>query len=101
MENHDFKISNTTVYLLIIGNFFLILLGALAKINHWSIAESFLSGGLLLFFTSWVIILSDMLKHKIYNKTFWLISMFTIPFISMFFYIFQRHKLIRLGQKFS
>jgi hypothetical protein len=101
MKNQDFVISRKTIHWLILGNFFLILLGAFAKINNWSFVESALSGGLLLFFTSWILILSDMIKHEIYHKSFWIITMFTIPFISMVFYIFQRRKLIRLGQRFS
>ncbi|WP_277875413.1 PLDc N-terminal domain-containing protein [Aequorivita sp. KMM 9714] len=54
----------------------------------------------MLFFSTWIIILSDMVKNKIYNKTFWIMTMFILPFISPIFYLIQRNRLIRLGQKF-
>ena len=42
-----------------------------------------------------------MVKNKIYNKTFWIITMFILPNIAIIFYLIQRNKLLRLGQKFS
>ncbi len=101
MENQDFKIGIKTVWVLTIGNLLLIGLGALAKIQHWEFSQFFLTVGLMLFFPAWIIILSDMVKNKIYNKTFWIMTMFIMPFIATFFYLIQRNKLFRLGQKFS
>ena len=101
MENQDFKIGTKTIWFLIIGNFLLTALGALAKIQHRELSQFFLSFGLMLFFSTWIIVLSDMIKNKIYNKTFWILTMFVMPTIAAIFYLFQRDKLLRLGQKFS
>ena len=101
MENQDFKISYKVVWFLVIGTFILTIVGAYAKIQHWNYSQLLLTVGLMLFFSTWVIILSDMIKNKIYNKTFWIITMFIMPSISTIFYVFQRNKLIRLGQKES
>ena len=101
MENQDFKIGIKTVWLLVIGNFFLTVLGALAKIQHWEFSQFFLTVGLMLFFSTWIIILSDIVKNKIYNRTFWILTMFIMPTIATIFYLIQRNKLLRLGQKFS
>lgn len=101
MENKDFKIGVKTVWLLVIGNLFLTIIGALAKIQHWEFSQIFLTVGLVIFFSTWIIILSDMVKNKIYNKTFWILTMFIIPSIATIFYLIQRNKLLRLGQKFA
>lgn len=100
MENQDLKIDIRTVWFLVIGALLLITLGALAKIQHWEFTQIFLTVGLMLFFAAWVIILSDMVQNKIYNKAFWVITMFITPPISVFFYLVQRNRLLRLGQKF-
>lgn len=101
MNNQDFKISFKTVWFLVVGNILLTVIGAFAKIQHWDYSQLLLTIGLMLFFSTWVIILSDMVKNKIYNKTFWIMTMFIMPSIATIFYMFQRNKLIRLGQKFG
>ncbi len=101
MKNIDFKISFKAVWFLVIGNILLTVIGAFAKNKHWDYSQFFLTAGLVLFFSTWVIILSDMVKNKIFNKTFWIMTMFIMPPIASIFYMIQRNKLIRLGQKLS
>ena len=101
MNNTDFKIDIKTVWSLVIGNLLLTIVGALAKVQHWEFSQIFLTVGLILFFSTWIIVFSDMLKNNIYNKSFWIITMFIMPSISTIFYLIQRNKLMRLGQKFS
>ena len=74
MNNQDFKISFKTVWFLVVGNILLTVFGAFAKIQHWEYSQ-------------------------IYNKTFWIITMFIMPPIATIFYMIQRNKLIRLGEK--
>ena len=64
MKNRDFKIDIKTVWFLVIGNFLLTIFGASAKIQHWEYSQFFLTVGLMLFFSTWIIILSDMIKNK-------------------------------------
>jgi hypothetical protein len=99
MNNQDFKISFKTVWFLVVGNILLTVVGAFAKIQHWDYSQLLLTIGLILFFSTWVIILSDMVRNKIYNKTFWIMTMFIMPSIATIFYMIQRNKLIRLGEK--
>jgi len=99
MENQDFKISFKIVWLLVIGSILLTIVGAFAKIQHWDYSPFFLTVGLMLSFSTWIIILSDMVKNKIYNKAFWIMTMFIMPSIATIFYMIQRKKLIKLGQK--
>ncbi len=101
MEKQDFRINTKIVWILVIGNILLITIGALAKILHWEFSQIFLIVGLIFFFSSWIIILSDMTMNKIYNKTFWIMSMFILPMISGIFYLIIRNKLLRLGNKFE
>lgn len=98
MKNENFKISTKIVWFLVIANTLLTVIGTLAKINDWNFPEFLLTFGLMMLFSSWVIILNDMVKHNIYNKTFWIISMFIIPNVSSIFYLIQRNRLLRLGQ---
>lgn len=99
MNNQDFRISFKTVWFLVVGNILLTVFGAFAKIQHWDYSQILLTIGLMLFFSTWVIILSDMVKNKIYNKPFWIMTMFIMPSIATIFYMIQRNKLIRLGEK--
>ena len=99
MNNQDFKISFKAVWFLVVGNILLTVVGAFAKIQHWDYSQLLLTIGLMLFFSTWVIILSDMVKNKIYSKTFWIVTMFIMPSIASIFYMIQRNKLIRLGEK--
>ncbi len=101
MKNQDFKISIKTVWLLVIGNLLLTIVGALVKIEHWEFSQIFLTVGLIVFFTTWIIVVSDMVKNKVYNKTFWIFTMFVIPTIAIILYLIQRNKSLRYEQRFS
>jgi hypothetical protein len=40
----------------------------------------------------WILLLLDMIKNNIFNKTFWIISMFVMPWLAPAFYLFQRKR---------
>ena len=94
MKNQDFKISINTIWFLVVGNFLLTIVAALAKVQHWEFSNVILTVALMLFFTTWVIILSDMVKQKIYNKTFWVMSMFIFPTLASIVYLLRRNTLL-------
>lgn len=94
MEKHDFKISIVIVQVFVIGNALLTALGAIAKLQHWEFSQFLLAVGIMFFISSYVIILSDMTGNKIYNKTFWIMSMFILPSITPIFYLIRRNNLI-------
>lgn len=101
MKNQDFKISFNTVWVLVIGSLLLTNLKILAIIQQWDYPQYLLIIGLMLYFSTWIIIFSDIVKNNIYNKTFWIMTMFTLPPIAMLSYMIQRNKLLRLGRKFA
>ncbi len=99
MNSTDLRISVKNVWFLVIGNFLLIFLGAFAKIQHVEYPQILLTIGLIFGFSAWVIIFSDMVKNKIHNKTFWILSIFILPIISTIFYLIRRNQLIRIGER--
>ena len=47
-------------------------------------------------FSLWLFLLLDMVRTRIFNKTFWIVSMFLLPWLAPVFYLFQRKKLEHL-----
>ena len=101
MKNKDFKISIKTIWILVIVSSIFTFIGALAKIQHSEFSQLLLFSGLILLLLIWAIVLSDIIENKIYNKTFWLMSMFIIPPIALIVYLIRRKKLIELGRDFT
>lgn len=87
MINQDFRIGSRIVWFLILANLILTIAGSFAKILNWEHSQLFLIIGLILFFSTWIIILGDMISNNIYNRTFWLMSMFIIPVIAVYGYM--------------
>lgn len=93
MKNLDFKIGTKTIWLLAITHVLLIVFGAIAKIQHWANAEVVLAFSIMLFFTIWIIAINDMVKSRLHNKTFWILSMFIFPFFAAIAYLFRRRNI--------
>lgn len=51
---------------------------------------------LILLLIFWVIILIDMIRTSFYNKTFWILALIILPYLTPAFYLFQRNKLQHL-----
>jgi len=47
-------------------------------------------------FIFWLFILIDMIKQNLKDKTFWIVSMFFVPFFAPVVYLFRRNKLLHL-----
>lgn len=50
----------------------------------------------VLLFIFWLFILIDMFKQNLKDKTFWILSMFLLPFFAPVVYLFRRNKLLHL-----
>ena len=98
MKNEDFKISFKTVWILVIGSYIVTGIGLFARLQHWGFSEFILGLGLMLYFSTCIIIIGDIIKHKIYSKSPSVITMFFIP-IATILYMIQREKLIELNKK--
>ena len=97
----DFTISRTTIWLLALSNLVITITGITLRLNDAHIHDSFIYLGATLSLTTWVIIVRDMIFNTIYNKRFWIISMFILPHVSAVIYLFQRDRLKRLGERFN
>ncbi len=54
------------------------------------------------FLFAWLLVLADLLQQRIYQKWFWYLGLFTLPFLAILLYAFQRNSLLRLeNNKFS
>jgi len=101
MSKNLFQVDSRIVWLLLIGHICFIVLGTIMKVQHLAFSEVALTFGFMLFFATWIIAFSDILRNKVYNRSFWIISMIIMPTIALFFYLFKRNKLIRLGRRYS
>jgi hypothetical protein len=97
MKNQDFIISSKAIWFLVIINTLLTVLGAFARLYHVEYSQILIPIGIMLFLSTWLVILSEMVKNKIFNKTFWIMSMFILPTITPLFYMIQRNKLLIPG----
>ncbi len=77
------------VYILLIVG---IILGVLGVVNKILIYQYLVGVGM--FAIGWIIVLFDMLKNKIYNKQFWVLSMFFVMPVTPIIYLIRRKKLI-------
>ena len=70
------------------------------KPSFSKVAESELAAwiALILLLIFWLIVFIDILKNKLYSKTFWILAMIIMPFLTPVFYLFQRERLLRLQQ---
>ncbi|MFZ4724683.1 MAG: hypothetical protein ACOYMD_04490 [Paludibacter sp.] len=101
MENQDFKIDIKIVWILAICNVLLNCVGVLFLIQHWELSPTLTTVSFIVFFVTWIIVISDMTKNKIYNKSFWITSMFVLPSITAIFYLIRKDNLIKFEARFS
>jgi hypothetical protein len=59
----------------------------------------FLTVGFSTYLYLWLIIFTDISAQRVYNKTFWIISLFILPYFTIIVYLFRRNKLIAFGEK--
>jgi hypothetical protein len=93
----NFEISTKAVWILVVTGLCISILGIYAESREWLLSQQLLSIGGSLFFTSWIIVMLELVNNKVYNRTFWILSMILAPF-AMIFYLIQREKLFRLGE---
>lgn len=50
------------------------------------------------FLFAWLLVLADLLQQRIYQKWFWYLGLFTLPFLAILLYAFQRKSLLHLKE---
>ena len=81
------------VYILLITA---IILGVLGAFN--TISTYLYETGIVLFAIGWIIVFFDMLKNKIHNKQFWVLSMFFVMQVTPIIYLIRREGLLSTGE---
>lgn len=96
-SNSNITINLTTIKILII--IYLTLLTVIFFVSRdMLVPVVFAAGGFGI--VLWIIIFVDILNNKIYNKVFWIMSMFILSTLAIVVYPFIRERLISLGEKY-
>jgi hypothetical protein len=95
MNAKDFRLGNNVVWGLLICSVGLVVFGAVCKIEHLAFANYLLIAALTCHLLVWLLILSDIINNNIYNKSFWLLSMFFMPSIAALIYLIRRRQLMQ------
>ncbi|WP_037319866.1 PLDc N-terminal domain-containing protein [Salegentibacter sp. Hel_I_6] len=93
-------------YRVLVSVIFYILWGSDFITNVFGLSEeisTFLNWtAVAILFVFWLMILVDMVKQKLKNKAFWILSMFFVPFFAPVVYLFRRKNLLHLrNNKFT
>jgi hypothetical protein len=99
-KQKPFLISVKIVWLLALANILLTAVGFLAYWQQWHKPQLLITFSSVVFLSTWLIVFLDMSRQKIYQKNFWVFSLFILPTLSPFMYLLQRQRLLRLGQRF-
>lgn len=99
MKNQHFNIDTRIVWVIAIVNLLLHAPIVYFIIQKWDLPALLTNAVLVSFILNWVIVLSDIVGNKVYNKSFWISSMIFFPTIASLFYLARRDKLIPKAEK--
>jgi len=95
------KYSKRRLWIATIVSYIFFFYSIYSKINP-DVANDFINGfGNGFIIGTIILTISDIYEYKVFNKTFWMLSMIFMPPIALISYMIQRDKLIRLGGKFN
>jgi hypothetical protein len=99
MNENKLPIPKNRLLSILCFNLGILMYAAIAKTYNLEFSNFIYGASISAFFITWFIVVIDMKRNEIFNKVFWLLSMFIIPHISSILYVIQREKIIRLYQK--
>lgn len=99
MTKKDFFVSKNLIWALTILNIVLTVCYTAALLLKWENAIDLMYLFCVTEFANWIIIMSDILHLKIYNKQFWIITMVIFPTLGQLIYLLRRDALIWRGDK--
>jgi hypothetical protein len=101
MANSEIKVDSGIALTLAVAGNIAAIAGIIIKLQGAEYYYILNFAAVLFIFAGWVITFSDIVKNSILNRRFWLIYMIILPFLAPVFYLLQREKLIRLGEKLN
>lgn len=99
MKNQSLNIDTRIVWAIALINLLLNVPIVFFLIQKWEIPALLINAVLVSYFLNWVIVLSDIVGNKVYNKSFWISSMIFYPTIASLFYLARRKNLLPKGEK--
>ena len=101
MGKNQFIYNSKIIWIYLIAAYLLKIYGYVGEYVTLEYSGTISMAGNILLILTWLVILIDMIKTKLFNKMFWIIFMFVLAPITPLFYMIQRNKLIRLGNSFE
>lgn len=98
MSSSELQVSKRLVCIMVVVGILFTVLGTFFKILHWPLNNQLLTFGIFISGVSWIIIMADMIQQDIYNKGFWVLSMFVLPWLTPLLYLFRRNNLINFNK---
>jgi len=100
MQNAKYpaSINKTALWIILLAGLLIYLFGLWGNMQGWSFAGNLTLGGAGVFAAGWVILLVDMFRQPLYNKSFWILSMFILAPITPIVYLVRRDRFIRAGR---
>jgi len=101
MKKNNYDVSTWRLWLATIASYSFYFYLIYEKYNNVNLDGTINSFGIGVMIGTIILIINDILKNKVYNRRFWVLSMLFLPPIALIAYMVQRSKLIKLGNGFS
>ena len=91
----NFKEYKPVIWLMLILSYLLIITEIIGIYQDWVLPKYLVYFSRLLVFLVWILCFIDILKNRLFNKTFWILSLFILTPICLPSYLYLREKLMR------
>ena len=105
MKEHKLPIPKKILLTLAIIGFLIVIIGTYLKLTNKDFSENYsqLGIGIALIFqiVPWFVVLIDLIRNQIRNKTMWFVGMFAFGSLTVILYLINREKHLRLYKRFE
>ena len=105
MKEHKLPIPKKILLTLAISGFLILIIGTYLKLTNKNFSENYsqLAIGIALVFqiVPWFVVLIDLIRNQIRNKTMWFVGMLAFGSLTMILYLINREKHLRLYKRFE
>ena len=95
MDKNTIITDSRIIWVLLATSILLIGLGYFSNNPAQEHSDIYKISGFTLYFSVWVILLFDIIKNKVRNKSFWVMSMFILATITPIVYLIRRNKVLK------
>lgn len=105
MKEYELPINKKILLTLAILRFAFVMFTIYMKITDKNFAENyshlFIGIAFLLQIIPWIVVLIDLTRNRIHNKTMWFVGMFAFGSLTTILYLLNREKHLRLYKRFK